>query len=231
MARVFILGTYNPPATSLLQVDLVRYLSAVGAPPAGIVFKTGSIEEGPPNTVIKITENSVAVPVTDLNDPATVELIRSLEPDLLVYAGGRDLLRAPLLSTARLGCIGGHYGLLPYVRGMSTVEWSILLGRHAPTVAIQRIGTGIDTGEILMQARVYLRPGDTFAKIRERSYFMTKIMLAMTAVRLLAGSIEGKVQSAADGRQYYRMHPLILRLAEKALVVQLGNLRHPRRIY
>jgi methionyl-tRNA formyltransferase len=231
MARVFVLGTYNPPASALLQVDLMRYLTAVGTPPDGIIFKTSSTGESRLNTIVKITENSVAVPVSDFNDPSTVELIRSLEPDLLVYAGGRDILRAPLLSSARLGCIGGHYGHLPQVRGMSTVEWSILLGEHEPTVAIQRIGTGIDTGEILMQARVHLKAGDTFTSIRERSYFMTKVMLAMTTARLLAGRIQGKAQSAADGKQYYRMHPLILHLAEKALAVQLGNLKYPRKVY
>lgn len=99
---------------------------------------------------------------------------------------------------------------------MGTVEWSVLLN-EAPTVAIQRINPGIDTGDIVMQARVPLFPSDTFVSIRERSYYLTKVMLALSARRVLLDGLRGSPQRLDEGRQYFRMHPSLTRRAERKL--------------
>lgn len=216
--RVVVLGTYDQPCTALFDVDLVRWLAAAGLPPAAVVFKRSSLGSNPsePDVREPVGDGRLCVHVGDLNASAAVSAVANLQADLLVYAGGRDILREPLLRAARLGCIGGHYGRLPQVRGMATVEWSVVLGLP-PTVAIQRISPGIDTGEILMQARVPLVKGDSYASIRDRSYFMTKVMLAVSARRVIADGWRGIGQESSAGRQYYRMHSDLQALAQRLL--------------
>ncbi len=206
----------------------MRWLSGVGVPVAGVVFKRSIADRNPriPAACDPHRDGRTCLHVRDFNDEGTVSRLRAFEPDLLVYAGGRDILRRLLLGTARLGCIGGHYGQLPQIRGMGTVEWSVMLG-VPPTVAIQRIGPGIDTGDILMQARVPLVAGDTFASIRDRSYFLTKTMLAVAARRMLDGDLTGTPQPFAAGRQYYRLHPALQQRAEEALKQLLAKMHIP----
>lgn len=215
---VWVLGTYDQPTEALFDVDLMEWLAGAGVPVAGVVFKRSAVDRNPhvPVACNPLGDGRVCLHVRDFNDPATVSHLRALGPDLLIYAGGRDIFRQPLLDTAPLGMIGGHYGQLPQIRGMGTVEWSVMLG-VPPTVAIQRISAGIDTGNILLQARVPLVALDTFTSIRDRSYFMTKVMLVLAARRILDAKLVGTPQPAAAGRQYYRLHPALQRHADHAL--------------
>ncbi|HMJ87227.1 MAG TPA: hypothetical protein VK504_28810, partial [Vicinamibacterales bacterium] len=129
--------------------------------------------------------------------------------------------------TSRLGCLGGHYGPLPEIRGMGTVEWSVLNDRPI-VVAIQRLSRGVDTGDVVLQSPVALRADDTFTTIRERCYFWTKVMLAIATRAVLNESITPSPQRVEDGRQYYRLHPDIAALAARRLSARLQAYRsHP----
>lgn len=223
--NLFIVGTYDQSSDDLFDIDLARYLSDVGTAPTGIVYKRSNPLLNPPTPIIAPDpDGRLRIHVADFNGPETVSQLQNLQPDLLVYAGGRDILRQPLLDVARHGCIGGHYGHLPEVRGMATVEWSVMLG-IAPTVAIQRISSGIDTGNIIMQAKVPLVAGDTYTSIRDRSYFLTKVMLAISASGILHKKQQGTPQNIDAGRQYFRLHPEIQTRADLLLDRLLSNLK------
>src|SRR5262249_50227627 len=92
------------------------------------------------------------------------------------------------------------------------------------------INRGIDTGEILFQARVPLVAEDTFTSIRDRSYFMTKVMLALAARRVLDGDLVGTSQAPAEGRQYYRLHPALQRHAAHTLKQLLSTRRQAQSV-
>jgi methionyl-tRNA formyltransferase len=227
MRRLAVLGTYNARPAQLFDVDLMRYLTAHGTPPSAIVFRTGgdARPDVPLNAVHAIDAGRSVVQVTDFNDPEAADVLRRLDADIFIYAGGRDLLREQVLDAARLGCLGGHYGPLPSIRGMGTVEWSVLNGQPI-VVAIQRMSRGVDTGDIVMQAPVALRADDTFTSIRNRCYFWTKVMLAISARALLSGSITPAPQRVEDGEQYYRMHSDLNALAARKLADRLQAYHH-----
>ena len=221
--RLFVLGTFDQDVDALFDVDLMQCLAAAGVPLSGVIFKRSRASLNPEAPVQTAPDafGRVTLHVHDFNAPHVVSAIRALAPGLLVYAGGRDLLRRPLLEAATHGCLGGHYGRLPAVRGMGTVEWSVLID-EAPAVAIQRISPGIDTGDVIMQARVPLLAGDSFVSVRDRSYFMTKVMLALAARRYLVDGVAGVPQRLAAGRQYYRLHPALQHVADRELHARLN---------
>jgi methionyl-tRNA formyltransferase len=226
--RLFVLGTFDQAIDALFDVDLMRCLAEAGVPPRGVIYKRSASALNPSSPVQSGPDarERLTLHVDDFNAPAVVSKIAGLAPDLLVYAGGRDILRRPLLQVATHGCLGGHYGRLPAVRGMGTVEWSVMLG-EAPTVAIQRMSSGIDTGDVVMQAKVPLLPRDTFVAIRNRSYFMTKVMLALAARRVLLDGVTGTPQQLDNGRQYYRLHPALQQRAERLLQQLLKGVGTP----
>jgi len=226
MARVGVIGVYDADPAALVGVDLMRYLGALGHSPDAIVFRgSTSTRAGVPlNTPIPLGEDRTAVHVRDFNDPAAVSAMRALNVDVFVYAGGRDLLRQPVLDAAPRGCIGGHYGQLPAVRGMGTVEWSVLM-RVPIVVTIQRLAAGVDLGDVLLQSTVPLRHDDTFASIRERCYFVTKVLLAIVVRGLFDGTVTPTPQDAAVGRQFFRLHPAVLAVAARSLRKQTDRLK------
>ena len=66
--------------------------------------------------------------VNDLDSSKTLEHIRTLKPDIIVFAGG-GILRKSLLDIPTLAVLNAHMGILPKHRGMNVAEWAALEGR------------------------------------------------------------------------------------------------------
>lgn len=94
--------------------------------------------------------------VKSLHADSTLSAVRALEPDLgLVYGG--PIVKPDLFEIPKRGCLGIHHGSLPEYRGKKTTFWAIYHGKSEVGVAIQRIGSSLDRGDVLMQAVVRVR--------------------------------------------------------------------------
>ena len=70
--------------------------------------------------------SGLAIPyetVANHNDAACRSRLADLQPELPVL-GGTRILRPPLLGIARRGTVNAHPGLLPQLRGSSSVGWA-----------------------------------------------------------------------------------------------------------
>ena len=145
----------------------------------------------------------------------SVNALRRLAPDLLVLVGA-DIVPARVLAVPRLGTINAHYGLLPAFRGMNVTEWSVYF--DAPVgVTVHVVDPGVDTGAILLREEIALGLGETFATLRRKHQDVAARLLVRAALDLRDGTATPVPQDAADGRQYYRMHPALRRVAEARL--------------
>jgi hypothetical protein len=91
--------------------------------------------------------------VPDIHAPEVLEHVRSLAPDLgLIY--GSPILRPELFTIPALGTLGIHHGSVPRYRGKKTTFWEMYHGETHAGVTIQRVGSGLDTGDIVEQAMV-----------------------------------------------------------------------------
>lgn len=79
--------------------------------------------------------------------------LRALAPDLIVTAAYGRILPADILAIPRLGCLNVHGSLLPAYRGAAPVQWSIIDGLAETGITIMCMDEGMDTGDILLQAR------------------------------------------------------------------------------
>jgi methionyl-tRNA formyltransferase len=156
-----------------------------------------------------------------LDDPEALAALRRLEPALLVLVGA-DIVPASMLAIPALGTINPHYGLLPAYRGMNVAEWSIFNGDPVG-VTVHLVDRGIDTGDVLLSAEIALDPGETFETLRSKQRQLAVRLLVQTAVALRDGGARPASQRPEDGRQYYRMHPALRRLAEARLAAQAAS--------
>jgi methionyl-tRNA formyltransferase len=152
--------------------------------------------------------------VPALNDPAAIGHLRAVAPDVLVYTGG-GILRDELIGTPRLGVLNAHMAHLPDYKGMNVLEWAIYHG-DSPAVTVHFIDRGIDTGAVLFEREVAVRPGDTLASVRERAAQASVDGIADAVRGLATGTIE-PVAQPQGGKQYFVMHERLRALAERRL--------------
>ena len=103
-----------------------------------------------------------------LRAPEVVELIKSLEPDIIVVAAYGRILSKDALNAPRYGCINVHASLLPKYRGASPIQWSIINDDEETGITIMRMDEGLDTGDIILQEKIKILPEDTADTLFER---------------------------------------------------------------
>jgi methionyl-tRNA formyltransferase len=89
----------------------------------------------------------------DIHAPEVVARVRELVPDLGVLYGG-PILRTELFDLPAFGTLGIHHGKLPEYRGKKTTFWAMINGEATAGVTIQKINTGLDTGEIVREGEI-----------------------------------------------------------------------------
>jgi methionyl-tRNA formyltransferase len=122
-------------------------------------------------TAVKQVAHEHHLPVREFGrgeNGAVSDEVLALEPDAVIVAAFGHILREPLLSTPRYGCINVHGSLLPRWRGVSPVQYSILHGDTWSGVTIMRMDAGVDTGPILGVRAVPISPEDTAGELLDR---------------------------------------------------------------
>ncbi len=108
-------------------------------------------ELAPPPVKVCAVENNINVfQPNSMRDGTALEIINSLNADLIVVVAFGKILPKEILESVKYGCINIHASLLPKLRGAAPIQWSILNGDTVTGVTAQQMDIGIDTGDILM---------------------------------------------------------------------------------
>ena len=99
-------------------------------------------------------------------DPAFLQRLRDLAPDVGVVVGYGHILRSELLTLPRRGMVNVHPSLLPVLRGAAPIEWTILQGIENTGVTIMQLDEGLDSGPILHQLPHRVEPDTTAGELR-----------------------------------------------------------------
>ena len=100
--------------------------------------------------------------VPSVNDDRCLELIQSLDPQLVVVNGTRIISERILLATAAT-FINLHAGITPAYRGVHGAYWSLVNRDPAHCgVTVHLVDAGIDTGAIISQALIQPTSKDNF---------------------------------------------------------------------
>lgn len=104
----------------------------------------------PPVKVCAIENNLNVFQPISMRDGTALEIINSLNADLIVVVAFGKILPKEILESVKHGCINIHASLLPKLRGAAPIQWSILNGDTVTGVTAQQMDVGIDTGDILL---------------------------------------------------------------------------------
>ncbi|MBI4858791.1 MAG: methionyl-tRNA formyltransferase [Candidatus Riflebacteria bacterium] len=126
---------------------------------------------------------------TRMKDPALVEELRSLAPDLIVVAAYGKILPRDVLQVPRLACVNVHASVLPRLRGAAPIHRAILDGEKTTGITIMLMDEGMDTGDMLLWEEMPIGPEDTAGDIHDRLAPRGAQLLVEALDRLEAGAI------------------------------------------
>ncbi len=192
--RIIFMGTpdFAVPALRRLHEEQHDILSVVTQPdrPKG----RGRRLIPPP---VKEVATAMGYPVlqpSKVNEPWFVERIIAMDPELFVVVAYGRLLPGSFLSIPHLGAINIHASLLPKYRGPAPIQWAIINGEDETGVTTIWMDEGLDTGDILLNARVPIRPEDTTGSLGQRLAEEGGQLLIETLAMLKSDDLAGKAQ-------------------------------------
>lgn len=129
-----------------------------------------------------------------MRDGEALAALQAMNPELIAVAAYGKILPVDILDLPRLGCINVHSSLLPKYRGAAPINWAILNGEDETGVTIQRMAEGVDTGDILAQAKTPIDINENAAQLFDRLARMGAELLVEAVAQLEAGTAKAVPQ-------------------------------------
>lgn len=152
---------------------------AVGADRTGIEGLVRAERSGVPTFV---------VPVEDFADRtawdiALTDAIAAYQPDLLVSAGFMKIVGPRFLE--RFAMVNTHPALLPAFPGAHAVREALAYGAKLTGCTVHLVDAGVDTGPVIAQRAVEVRPDDDESKLHERIKAVERELLVEVVGRMV----------------------------------------------
>jgi methionyl-tRNA formyltransferase len=96
-----------------------------------------------------------------VRDPEFLQVLEKLDPDIIVVAAFGQIIPKSILELPKYGCINIHASLLPKYRGAAPIQQAVIDGEKESGVTIMRMGTGLDTGDMISRIVVPIAKDET----------------------------------------------------------------------
>lgn len=140
----------------------------------------------------------------NFRDPADIEALRALQPDLMVVVAYGLILPQAVLDIPAEGCWNVHASLLPRWRGAAPIQRAIQAGDAETGVCLMQMERGLDTGPVLLEQRTAIAPDETGGRLHDRLAEMGAWVLADGLGLLRAGLSPSPRAQPEEGVTYAR---------------------------
>jgi methionyl-tRNA formyltransferase len=166
--RIVMFGTGPfavPTFQSLLQSD--HDVLALFTRPIADSGKRRKTAENPTRDVAELAGLEIHDPL-NVNDDASVELLRELKADLFVVCDYGQILSRDCLAAADKGGINLHGSLLPKYRGAAPINWCLYNGDDVTGITIIHMTARLDGGPCLAKRELAIESSDTAESIEPK---------------------------------------------------------------
>lgn len=119
---------------------------------------------------IKLCAQQAGVPVFQpekMRDPAAVEKLRSMAPDIVVVMAYGQILSQEVIDVPAIACINAHASLLPRHRGAACIQAAIEAGDDETGISIIHVVKKLDAGDIICKASLPLNGTETAESLHD----------------------------------------------------------------
>ena len=132
-----------------------------------------------------------------IRTPDFLDALAAWKPDLIAVTAYGRILHTPILTLPPMGCVNVHGSLLPKYRGAAPVQWAVINGETETGITTMLMDEGMDTGPMLLQERIPIRPNDTAGTLAPRLATLGRCLLVETIAQLAAGTLAPQAQDPA----------------------------------
>ncbi|MEE1230860.1 MAG: methionyl-tRNA formyltransferase [Phascolarctobacterium sp.] len=126
--------------------------------------------------------------------PEFVQILRDMQPDLIVVAAFGQVLSQEILSMPKYGCINVHASLLPKYRGAAPIQYAIIKGERESGVTIMQMDIGMDTGAMLDKVVVPIGGDTTMGELHDELKVKGAELLLTVIEKIEAGTVVAEPQ-------------------------------------
>lgn len=186
--RIVFMGTPDFAAASLKKLIDKKYdIAAVFTQPdkprdRGMKLSYSPVKE------LALENNIPVYQPTRLRDGTATELIKSLDPDILVVVAYGRILPDDMLEVPKYGAINVHASLLPKYRGAAPIQWAVLNGDKITGVTTMYLASEMDTGDIIYTTETEIGEFETSGELFDRLMIMGAELLDRTLRDIEAGT-------------------------------------------
>jgi phosphoribosylglycinamide formyltransferase 1 len=164
--------------------DLDAEVVAVGSDSAGVTALSRAEQAGIPVFV----EDPSGCADRSAWDAALTTRVTAFAPEWVVSAGFMRVLGTTFVDAFPGRIINTHPALLPSFPGAHAVRDALAHGVKVTGCTVHLIDHGVDTGPILAQHAVDVRPGEDEDVLHERIKVVERTLLVETLARLIGGN-------------------------------------------
>ncbi len=165
--RIIFMGTpeFAIPSLKILLENRYDVVAVVTAPnkPRGRGQRVGS----PPMKEFATGRPLEVLQPVSLKDEVFIRRMKALSPDLIVIVAFRILPRE-VFGIPKLGSMNLHASLLPKYRGAAPINWAVIKGEEETGVTTFFLQERVDTGNVILQARVRIGEDETAGELHDR---------------------------------------------------------------
>ena len=103
-----------------------------------------------------------------IKDRQPIEEIQALRPDVIAVIAYGQILPRDILEIPKIACLNLHASLLPRWRGAAPIQAAIAADDRETGITVIYMDEGLDTGDILLQRTITVRPDDTGRSLHDR---------------------------------------------------------------
>lgn len=195
--RIIFMGTpaFAVPSLNALIEAGCEILTVVTQPDKprgrGMSISRSPVKEAALKAGLRVIEPA------SVKDPAVIEELRRIGPDLIVVVAYGKILPQALLDIPPMGCVNVHSSLLPRHRGASPICHAILNGDKITGVSTMLMDKGVDTGGVLLEEKVEIGEEETAGELTERLSPIGAALLIKTLKLMSEGNITPRAQDEA----------------------------------
>ncbi len=154
--RIKRLGIFTVVGQILFQLIISKFLGSTSKKRRDEIMKTNNMNAAE-------IPNDKTINVSSVNSKKTIELLKEINPDLIIVNGTR-IISEKVLSTVECPFINTHAGITPKYRGVHGAYWA-LVNNDAENngVTVHFVDKGIDTGSVIYQENITVTKQDDFS--------------------------------------------------------------------
>ncbi|MEG1311092.1 MAG: methionyl-tRNA formyltransferase [Romboutsia sp.] len=149
----------------------------------------------PPVKELALKHNLDVYQPAKARDEEFVNILKELNPELIIVVAFGQILPKSILDIPKLGCVNVHVSLLPKYRGAAPINWVIINGEEKTGVTTMYMDEGLDTGDMILKTEFSLDNEITAGELHDQMMEIGAQTLKETIDLIEKGCAPRKVQN------------------------------------